>query len=117
MSRPEEALATEMLAAERVQSIEWGHPSLTTLSEPARLIYVCLVDGCSPEALETIAGVELVWRNRAAYAAFATPERRDTCEAICTAVEELIAGGLIVLLDDRSITGGWVRKPWECEPN
>ncbi len=101
----------------------WEHPALATLSVPARLIYTCLVDGASAEARDTIAGVEVVWRNRNVLRS-APPaldpvarNRRETSEAICRAVEELIAQGLIVLLDESSLSGGWIRKPWQSEPN
>ena len=112
-----------LLGADRAASIVWEHPALATLSVPARLIYTCLVDGTSAEARDTIAGVEVVWRNRAILRA-APPSldpvarnRRETSEAICRAVEELIASGLILLLDESSLSGGWVRKPWQSEPS
>lgn len=102
-----------MLADERVRKIEWAHPALVGLSDPARLIYASLVDGTSEEARETIAGVEVVWRNRDGYRKAASHERKSVLETICCAVDELISSGLLILLDDRSISDGWVRKPWE----
>ncbi len=36
---------------------------------------------------------------------------------ICIAVEELLAAGLLVLLDRTSILGGWVMRPWEGKPS
>jgi hypothetical protein len=107
----------ELLADERVRSIEWTHPSLARLSDPARLIYASLVDGTSDEARETLAGVDVVWRNREGYRKAASHERKSVLETICCAVEELIANGLLLLLDERTITGGWVRKPWEGLPS
>jgi hypothetical protein len=110
-------LEQELLADERVRAIDWSHPSLAVLSDPARLIYVSLVDGCSDEARETLAGVDLVWRNREGYRKAATVERRGVLETICRAVDELIASGLLLLLDEGTIAGGWVRKPWEGLPS
>lgn len=111
------ALEQELLADQRVRSIEWTHPALTGLSEPARLIYASLVDGTSEEARETLAGVDVVWRNRREYRQAAAHGRKSVLETICCAVDELIASGLLLLLDERSITGGWVRKPWEGLPS
>jgi hypothetical protein len=115
----EDELASEMLAEERLRTIEWSHPSLASLSHPARVIYASLIDGCSTEAREMIAGVDLVWRNRAQYrdAATTTDDRRTIADSICGAVHELLSNGLLLLLDDRTISGGWVRRPWEGLPN
>lgn len=110
-------LEREMLADERVRSIEWTHPSLVRLSDPARLIYASLVDGCSEEARETLAGVDIVWRNREGYRKAASNERKGVLETICCAVEELVSAGLLLLLDETTISGGWVRKPWEGLPS
>jgi hypothetical protein len=107
----------ELLADERVRSIDWSHPALAMLSDPARLIYASLVDGCSEEARETLAGVDLVWRNREGYRKAATTERKTVLETICGAVDELISTGLLLLMDERTISGGWVRKPWEGLPS
>lgn len=107
----------ELLADERVRSIDWTHPTLAQLSDPARLIYASLVDGASEEARETLAGVDVVWRNREGYRKAASHERKSVLETICCAVDELITAGLLLLLDERSITGGWVRKPWQGLPS
>ena len=107
----------ELLADERVRSIDWSHPALVSLSDPARLIYASLVDGCSDEAKETLAGVDIVWRNRDGYRKAASTERKSILETICAAVQELITAGLLLLLDERTIAGGWVRKPWEDLPS
>ena len=111
------AFEQELLADERVRSIDWTHPSLAGLSDPARLIYASLVDGTSDEARETIAGVDVVWRNRETYRKAASTERKSVLETICCAVQELITSGLLLLLDDSTISGGWVRKPWEGLPS
>jgi hypothetical protein len=103
----------------RIQDIQWAHPRLSRLSDAARLVYACMVDGCSSTARETLDSVDLVWRNRHCggerYAD--AVEMRETLDEICLAVEELIAAGLLVLLDHSSIFGGWVMRPWECEPS
>jgi hypothetical protein len=111
-------VATEMIGAERVKEIEWCHPRLENLSDAARFLYACLVDGCSEQALDTIAGVDLLWRNRDRYrtSGDGTAQRRAAFETICTAVDELIGAGLLVLLDDRTLSGGWVQKPWQGLP-
>jgi hypothetical protein len=111
------AFEQELLADQRVRSIEWTHPALVGLSDPARLIYASLVDGASDEARETLAGVDVVWRNREGYRKAASHERKSVLETICCAVDELIKSGLLLLLDERTITGGWVRKPWESVPS
>lgn len=123
MSHRKEAVAcatsADQVGVARVQSIQWSYPTVARLSDAARLIYVCLVDGCSSTARETIDSVELVWRNRhrarERYAQAA--EMRDALDEICIAVEELITAGLLVLLDPGSIQEGWVRRPWEELPN
>lgn len=111
--------AAELLADERVRRIDWSHPALERLSDPARLIYASLIDGLSEEARETLAGVDVVWRNRDEYrkAASTTPGRRSVLDSICSAVDELIDAGLLLLLDERSVSGGWVRRPWEGPPS
>lgn len=111
-------VATEIIGAERVNEIDWSHPRLQHLSDAARFLYACLVDGCSEQALDTIAGVDVLWRNRARYRATgeATEQRRAALETICSAVDELIAGGLLVLLDEHTLSGGWVQKPWQGKP-
>lgn len=113
------ATTPDQLAFARVQEIQWSHPSLANLSDAARLIYVCLVDGCSGTARETLESVELVWRNRyqvrERYAG--AGDMREALDEICLAVEELLQGGLLVLLDRSSIYAGWVMKPWESKPS
>jgi hypothetical protein len=109
----------DQLGVERVQEIDWTHPRLFGLSDAARLIYACLVDGCSSTARETLDSVELVWRNRyrARERYAAAHEMRDALDEICVAVEELVNAGLLVLLDRSSIFAGWVMRPWESRPN
>ena len=103
----------------RIQEIEWAHPRLERLSDAARLVYACLVDGCSGTARETLESIELVWQNR--YRARGqysrAGEMREALDEICLAVEELVAAGLLILLDCRSIFTGWVMKPWESPPS
>lgn len=103
----------------RIQDIQWSHPRLARLSDAARLVYACMVDGCSSTARETLDSVDLVWRNRhCARERYAEIfEMRETLDEICSAVDELIDGGLLVLLDHSSIFDGWVMRPWECEPS
>jgi hypothetical protein len=112
-------VTTDQLGVSRIQEIEWTHPRLRGLSDAARLVYACLVDGCSATAQETLDSVELVWRNRynarERYAGAA--EMREALDEICLAVEELLATGLLILLDRSSIFAGWVMKPWETPPS
>jgi len=111
-------VAKEIAAEEHLRSIDWSHPDLLKLSDAARLIYAALIDGCSDEARETLIGVDLVWQNRDVYTTSpASDERKGTCEEICHAVRELTEGGLLLLLDDRTIHGGWVRRPWAELPS
>jgi len=42
---------------------------------------------------------------------------RGALDEICLAVEELIAGGLLVMLDRTTIRHGWVMRPWETPPS
>jgi len=111
--------SSDQLGVARIQQIEWGHPRLARLSDAARLVYACLVDGCSATARETLDSVELVWRNRykARERYAGATEMRDALDEICLAVEELISAGLLVLLDRSSIFGGWIMRPWENAPN
>lgn len=107
--------SVDQLGVARIEEIEWSHPRLARLSDAAKLVYACMVDGVSSTARETIDSVELVWRRRhdsqlGAFA-FETASRAARGE-ICIAVEELIADGLLVLLDRTSIKSGWVIKPW-----
>lgn len=111
--------STEQLGVARIQEIQWAHPRLQRLSDAARLVYACLVDGCSPAARETLDSVDLVWRNRNAVREryLDAPEMRHAFDEICLAVEELIAAGLLVLRERTSIFAGWVMKPWETPPS
>jgi hypothetical protein len=111
--------SVDQMGVARIQEIQWSHPRLTRLSDAARLVYACLVDGLSSTARETIDSVDLVWRNRyqARERYVGAVEMREALDEICLAVEELIAGGLLVLLDRTTISGGWVMKPWETPPS
>jgi hypothetical protein len=111
--------SSEQLGVARIQEIQWAHPRLAALSDAARLVYACLVDGCSPAARETLDSVDLVWRNRSGVREryLDAPEMRDALDEICLAVEELIAAGLLVLRDRSSVFAGWVMKPWESPPS
>lgn len=111
--------SVDQMAVARIQEIQWSHPRLTRLSDAARLVYACLVDGLSSTALETIDSVELVWRNRykARDRCAGAADMREALDEICCAVEELISAGLLVLLDRSRISGGWVMKPWENKPS
>lgn len=117
--RNEAAIPADEVGVERVEEIDWTHPRLLALSDAARLIYACLVDGCSSTARETLDSVELVWKNRyRARERYATArEMREALDEICIAVEELVSAGLLVLLDRSSIFNGWVMRPWESKPN
>jgi hypothetical protein len=111
--------SSDQLGVSRIQEIQWTHPRLTRLSDAARLVYACLVDGCSTTARETLDSVELVWRNRykARQRYIDATEMREALDEICLAVEELVSAGLLILLDRSSIYGGWVMKPWEYQPS
>ncbi len=111
--------STDQVGVSRIEEIQWTHPRLTRLTDAARLVYACLVDGCSSTARETLDSVELVWRNRykARERYIGATEMREALDEICLAVEELISAGLLVLLDRTSIHGGWVMKPWENAPS
>jgi hypothetical protein len=113
------AASTDQLGVARIQEIQWAHPRLTRLTDAARLVYACMVDGCSSTARETLDSVELVWRNRyrARERYTGATEMREALDEICLAVEELIAAGLLILLDRSSIFGGWVMKPWQNQPS
>ncbi|HSO32728.1 MAG TPA: hypothetical protein VLT33_09430 [Labilithrix sp.] len=110
------SVTVDQLGVARIEEIVWSHPRLARLSDSAKLLYACLVDGLSSTARETIESVELVWKSRhgtqLAYTDHARASRAALRE-ICLAVEELIAAGLLVLLDRTSIKNGWVMKPWE----
>ena len=113
------AASTDQLGVARIQEIQWAHPRLLRLTDAARLVYACLVDGCSGTARETLDSVELVWRNRhrARERYTDATEMREALDEICLAVEELISAGLLILLDRGSIFGGWVMKPWQNRPS
>jgi hypothetical protein len=113
------AASSDQLGVLRIQQIQWAHPRLTKLTDAARLVYACLVDGCSGTARETLDSVELVWRNRhkARERYRGANEMREALDEICLAVEELIENGLLVLLDRSSTRGGWVMRPWEHQPS
>jgi hypothetical protein len=99
------------LASGRAKEIPWAHPTLVSLSEAARLIYACLVDGSSDMARATLRGVDVVWRNR-------DSERRkelldsEAFEEIRMAVQELVESRLVILRDAASVQTAWVRRPW-----
>lgn len=118
-SEAERVIASaDQLGVARIQEIQWAHPRLGRLSDAARLVYACLVDGCSGTARETLESVELVWQNRyRARDRHSKAERREALDEICLAVEELISAGLLILLDRSSIFAGWVMKPWENAPS
>ena len=108
----------DQLGVSRVQEIQWSHASVSGLSDAARLIYACLVDGCSSIARDTIDSVELVWRNRyMARERYAEKEMRGALAEICVAVEELVSAGLLVMLDASSVRRAWVMRPWEQLPS
>ena len=112
---------TDQMGVARIQEIQWTHPRLSALSDGARLVYACLVDGLSSAARETIDSVDLVWRNRYRardrYVDASAVEMREALDEICLAVEELIAGGLLVMLDRSTVSRGWVVRPWEAPPS
>jgi hypothetical protein len=112
-----ESIATsfDQLGVARIGEIDWSHPRLTPLSDAARLVYACLVDGLSTTARETIDSVDLVWKQRHSSSTrylVGSTARREAFGEICLAVQELLSAGLLVLLDRTSIKGGWVMKPW-----
>ena len=119
-SETESAITTpDQLGVARIQAIQWSHPRLRSLSDAARLVYACLVDGCSSTARETLESVDVVWRNRsrARQRYSRADDMRDALDEICLAVDELVAAGLLILLDRSSIFAGWVMKPWETPPS
>lgn len=118
--RPEIAAGdVDELGVARVREIRWEHPRLSPLSDAARVVYACLVDGCSTTARETLDAVDRVWRHRhwsrGWYASEASTP--DALDDICLAVEELLAEGLLVLRDRSTIVTGWVMRPWESDPS
>jgi hypothetical protein len=102
----------EPVASGRAKEIPWTHPTLARLSEAARLIYACLVDGRSETACATLRGVDVVWRNR-----YSDRRRelldREAFDEICFAVQELVDAGLLILRDATSVQNAWIRRPWE----
>lgn len=118
--RPRSNLSTttiDEIGFARAQQIPWSHPALAGLGDAARLVYACLVDGCSSTARETLDCVDLVWRHRWTAKHRDTTELREACIEVCVAVEELREAGLLVLLDSTTILGGWAMRPWECPPS
>ena len=53
----------EPVASGRAKEIPWTHPTLARLSEAARLIYACLVDGRSETACATLREVNKRYPN------------------------------------------------------
>lgn len=100
------------IASGAANEIPWGHPMLERLSEAARLIYACLVDGMSDTARATLRGVDVVWKNR-----YSDRKRElldsDSFDEICVAVQELLDAGLVVLRDPMSVQTAWPRRPWD----
>ena len=115
-SRPEE-LEPDAVGFARAQAIPWSHPRLMSLGDAARLLYACLIDGCSTTAKETLESVDVVWRHRMAVQRGEARELREAVLEVLVAVEELLDAGLLVLLDRTTILGGWVMKPWESPPS
>ncbi len=108
---------TDQLGVARIGEIDWSQPRLSALSDAAKLIYACLVDGVSGTARETIDSIDLVWQQRHSSSSRyfgGSAARREAFGEICLAVEELLSAGLLLLLDRTSIKGGWVTKPWEA---
>ena len=58
------ATTTDQLGVARIGEIDWSQPRLSALSDAAKLIYACLVDGVSGTARETIDSIDLVWQQR-----------------------------------------------------
>lgn len=93
------------------KEIPWAHPALASLSEAARLIYACLVDGRSDTAKATLRGVDVVWRNRYSERRKELLDR-EAFDEICFAVQELLESRLVILKDAASVQTAWVRRPW-----
>jgi hypothetical protein len=100
------------IASGRAEEIPWAHPAVASLSEAARLIYACLVDGRSDAACATLRGVDVVWRNRYSDRRKQLLDR-EAFEEICFAVQELLDAGLVILRDAMSVRSAWARRPWE----
>lgn len=101
----------EPVAQGPAKEIPWTHPVLARLSEAARLIYACMIDGRSEPACATLRGVDVVWKNRYSDRRSQLLDR-EAFDEICCAVEELVAAGLLILRDASSVQTGWVRRPW-----
>lgn len=99
------------VASGRAKEIPWAHPALASLSEAARLIYACVVDGRSDSAKATLRGVDVVWRNRYSERRKELLDR-EAFDEICFAVQELIEARLLILRDAASVQSAWVRRPW-----
>jgi hypothetical protein len=99
------------IAQGRAKEIPWAHPSLSHLSEAARLIYACLVDGRSDTARATLRGVDVVWRNRYSDRKKQLLDR-EAFDEICFALQELLGSGLVILRDETTVQTAWVRRPW-----
>ena len=100
------------IASGRAREIPWSHPALESLSEAARLIYACLVDGRSDTARATLRGVDVVWRNRYSDRKEQLLDR-EAFDEICFGVQELLDAGLVLLRDAMSVQSAWIRRPWE----
>ena len=99
------------VASGPAKEIPWGHPALVSLTEAARLIYACLVDGRSDTARATLRGVDVVWRNRYSEKRKELLDR-EAFDEICFAVQELIDARLLILRDATSVQSAWIRRPW-----
>ena len=111
--RPDDE-ATDVIApvaSGRATEIPWAHPALATLSEAARLIYACMVDGRSDTAMATLRGVDVVWRNRYSERRKDLLDR-DSFDEICFGVQELVDARLLILRDATSVQSAWIRRPW-----
>lgn len=109
--RDEEGDVIAPVASGRAREIPWAHPAMSRLSEAARLIYACLVDGRSDTAKATLRGVDVVWRNRYSDRRKQILDR-EAFDEICFAVQELLDAGLLILRDTTSVQTAWVRRPW-----
>ena len=110
--RPEdESDVIAPVAHGRAKEIPWAHPALASLSDTARLIYACLVDGRSDTATATLRGVDVVWRNRYSERRKELLDR-EAFDEICFAVQELIDARLLILKDAMSVQSAWIRRPW-----
>jgi len=104
----------ESIATGQAKDIPWTHPALAELSEAARLIYACLVDGRSEPAQATLRGVDVVWRNRYSERRKQLLDR-EAFDEICFGVQELVDARLLILRDAMSVRNAWIRRPWEAQ--